>query len=487
MSLYELSAHDLSAKLAAGETSATEITKAFMGRIDSVEGAVGAFVTVSGDEAIAQAAKVDAKIAKGENISVLAGIPGGIKDNICINGVRTTCSSRMLENFIPPYDATVITKLKERDAIFIGKTNMDEFAMGSITETSYFKKTHNPWSMDCVPGGSSGGSAAAVAACEAAWALGSDTGGSIRQPAAFTGIVGMKPTYGRVSRYGCVAFASSLDQIGALTRDVTDCAHVLNAISGHDPLDSTSYNLAAPDFTAALGQDIKGMKIGIPKEYFAAGLAKDVEERVREAIKQLSSLGAEIVEISLPHTEYAVATYYIIAPAEASSNLARFDGVKYGYHSPGCKSASELTTKSRTEGFGSEVKRRVMLGTYVLSSGYYDAYYTKALKVRTLIIEDFKKAFDKVDVIVSPSTPTTAFPLGSQLDPISLYMLDAYTIPVNMAGLPGISIPCGLAGGKPVGLQIIGKALAESTVLRVAHAYEQSAGFHKLLAPVGGK
>ncbi len=487
MSLHELSAHELSAKLAAREASATEITKAFIERIESVEADVGAFVTVTADEALAQAAKVDAKIAKGEKVSTLAGIPGGIKDNICINGVRTTCSSRMLENFLPPYDATVIAKLKENDAVFIGKTNMDEFAMGSITETSYFKKTHNPWDLSCVPGGSSGGSAAAVSAREVAWALGSDTGGSIRQPAAFTGIVGMKPTYGRVSRYGAVAFASSLDQIGTLTRNVTDCAHVLNVISGHDPLDSTSYSQAAPDFTAALGQDIKGLKLGVPKEYFAAGLAKDVEERVREAINKLSALGAEIVDISLPHTEYAVATYYIIAPAEASSNMARFDGVKYGYHTPGCKSASELTTRSRTEGLGSEVKRRVMLGTYVLSSGYYDAYYTKALKVRTLIIEDFKKAFEKVDAIVSPSTPTTAFPLGSALDPISLYMLDAYTIPVNMAGLPGISVPCGLAGGKPAGLQIIGRALGEATMLRVAHAYEQSAGFDKLLAPLGGK
>ncbi|MDR2006753.1 MAG: Asp-tRNA(Asn)/Glu-tRNA(Gln) amidotransferase subunit GatA [Acidaminococcales bacterium] len=486
MALYNLPAHELGNKLRKKEVSSVELTRGFLNRIAEVEPEIGAFVTLCGETALESAALVDAKIGRGEPIAPLAGIAGAIKDILCIKGVKTTCSSHILDNFIAPYDATVIAKLKQNDAVFIGKANMDEFAMGSTTETSYFKKTKNPWALDCTPGGSSGGSAASVAAGEAAWSLGSDTGGSIRQPASFTGTVGLKPTYGRVSRYGCVAFASSLDQVGPITRDVTDCALVLNAISGHCEHDSTSYNLAAPDFTKALTPDIKGMKIGVPKEYFGAGLDKMVEEKVRGAIKHLSGLGAEIVDVSLPHTEYAVATYYIIAPAEASANLARFDGVKYGYRAPGCRNLIEMTVKTRTQGFGNEVKRRIMLGTYVLSSGYYDAYYNKAMKVRTLIIEDFKKVFGKVDILACPTAPTTALPLGSMLDPLSIYMLDVYTIPVNMAGLPGISLPCGFSGGKPVGLQLIGRALDEMSVLRAAYTYEQSAGFHKTAAPLGG-
>ena len=480
--LFKKTAHELSGMLKAKEISSEELTRSVLSRIDAVEGEIGAFVTVCADEAIARAKAVDEKIKKGEALPPLAGIPGAIKDNINIKGVRTTCSSRMLENFIAPYDATVIEKLDQNSAVYIGKSNMDEFAMGSTTETSYYKKTRNPWDTSCVPGGSSGGSAAAVAAQEAIWALGSDTGGSIRQPSAFTGTVGFKPTYGRVSRYGCVAFASSLDQIGSVTRDVTDCALVMNAISGYCEKDSTSYDMAAPDFTGALTGDIRGMKIGVPKEYFAKGLSKDVEEKVKAAIKQMESLGAEIVEVSLPHTEYAVATYYIIAPAEASSNLACFDGVKYGYRSQGAKNITEMMIGSRSEGFGPEVKRRIMLGTYVLSSGYYDAYYNKAMKVRTLINDDFKKVFEKVDVIACPTTPTAAFEFGSMLDLLSIYMLDAYTIPVNMAGLPAISVPCGFSGKRPVGLQIIGKALDEMNVIRAAYAYEQSTDFHKKLA-----
>ena len=485
--LFNLTAHELSDKISKKEVSSEELTNSVLSRIDNVEGSVEAFVTICKEEALSKAREVDAKIAKGEKVAPLAGIPGAIKDNICIKGTRTTCSSRMLENFIPPYDATVIEKLKQNDAIFIGKANMDEFAMGSTTETSYFKKTKNPWALDCVPGGSSGGSAASVSAQEAIWALGSDTGGSIRQPAALTGVVGMKPTYGRVSRYGCVAFASSLDQIGTITRDVTDTAMLLNVISGYCGLDSTSSTAEVPDFTKALVPDVKGMKIGIPKEYFAEGLDKEVGEKVKAAIKEMENYGAEIVEVSLPHTEYAVATYYIIAPAEASSNLARFDGVKYGYRSQGCKNVGEMMTKSRSEALGLEVQRRIMLGTYVLSSGYYDAYYNKAMKVRTLIMEDFKKVFDKVDIIACPTTPTTAFEIGSDLDPLAVYMLDAYTIPVNMAGLPAISVPCGFSQSKPVGLQVIGKPLDEMSVLKAAYTYEQGAGFHKQFAPLGGK
>lgn len=463
-----------------------ELTQALYERIDAVEDQVKAYVTLDKENALAQAAKVDAKIAAGETIASLAGIPGAIKDNICTKGLLTTCSSKMLANVVPIYDAHVIKKLRAEDTIFLGKTNMDEFAMGSTTESSYFQATHNPWNLDRVPGGSSGGSAAAIAAGEAIWTLGSDTGGSIRQPASFNGCVGIKPTYGRVSRYGCVAFASSLDQIGPITRDVTDAATVLNTICGKDEHDSTSLPVEVPDFTKALRQDVKGLRIGLPKEYYGEGLDPKVHAELKKAIAQYEAMGAEIVEISLPHTEYAVITYYIIAPAEASANLARYDGVRYGFRSANATSAPEMTTLSRTEGFGAEVKRRIMLGTYVLSSGYYDAYYKKAMQVRTLIRRDFDSAFEKCDVILAPTSPVVAYPIDGKMDPLSIYMLDVYTIPVNMAGLPGISVPCGFADGMPVGMQLIGKPLDEETVLRAAYTFEQANEYHKVLAPLGG-
>ena len=451
-----------------------------------VEEQVKAYVTLDKENALAQAAKVDAMIAAGEKIAPLAGIPGAIKDNICTKGLLTTCSSKMLANVVPIYDAHVIKKLRAEETIFLGKTNMDEFAMGSTTESSYFQATHNPWNLDRVPGGSSGGSAAAIAAGEAIWTLGSDTGGSIRQPASFNGCVGIKPTYGRVSRYGCVAFASSLDQIGPITRDVTDAATVLNTICGKDEHDSTSLPVEVPDFTKALRQDVKGLRIGLPKEYYGEGLDSKVHAELKKAIAQYEAMGAEIVEISLPHTEYAVITYYIIAPAEASANLARYDGVRYGFRAANATSAPEMTTLSRTEGFGAEVKRRIMLGTYVLSSGYYDAYYKKAMQVRTLIRRDFDSAFEKCDVILAPTSPVVAYPIDGKMDPLSIYMLDVYTIPVNMAGLPGISVPCGFADGMPVGMQLIGKPLDEETVLRAAYTFEQANEYHKVLAPLGG-
>ena len=472
MDLYKSTAHELHDKLVNKEISSVELTKAY--------------VTLDKENALAQAAKVDAMIAAGEKIAPLAGIPGAIKDNICTKGLLTTCSSKMLANVVPIYDAHVIKKLRAEETIFLGKTNMDEFAMGSTTESSYFQATHNPWNLDRVPGGSSGGSAAAIAAGEAIWTLGSDTGGSIRQPASFNGCVGIKPTYGRVSRYGCVAFASSLDQIGPITRDVTDAATVLNTICGKDEHDSTSLPVEVPDFTKALRQDVKGLRIGLPKEYYGEGLDPKVHAELKKAIAQYEAMGAEIVEISLPHTEYAVITYYIIAPAEASANLARYDGVRYGFRAANATSAPEMTTLSRTEGFGAEVKRRIMLGTYVLSSGYYDAYYKKAMQVRTLIRRDFDSAFEKCDVILAPTSPVVAYPIDGKMDPLSIYMLDVYTIPVNMAGLPGISVPCGFADGMPVGMQLIGKPLDEETVLRAAYTFEQANEYHKVLAPLGG-
>ncbi len=486
MSLFKQSIKQLNEQLTSKQLSAVELTKEYLNRAKQLEPQVDAFTNFCDDVALAQAQKVDDKIKNGESISLLSGIPGGIKDIINIKGVKTTCSSKILENFVAPYDATVISKLKQHDAVFLGKTNMDEFAMGSTTQTSYFKKTKNPWALNCVPGGSSGGSVASVAGRQVVWSLGTDTGGSIRQPAAFTGTTGIKPTYGRVSRFGCVAFSSSLDQIGPIASSVEDCAIVLNAICGHCENDSTSSKMAVPDFTSGLNGDVRGMKIGVPKEYFSKGLDSKVAEQVKKAIEHYQSLGAEIVDISLPHTEYAVATYYIIAPAEASSNLARFDGVKYGYRQDG-KDLVDMMVKTRSNGFGEEVKRRIMLGTYVLSAGFYDAYYNKAMKVRTLIVQDFKNAFDKVDVIISPTTPTTAFPIGNSLSPIELYMLDAYTIPVNMAGLPGMSVPCGFVDNKPVGLQIIGKPFDEQTVLKAGYAFEQTTDYHKQFAPVGGK
>ncbi|MCI6223262.1 MAG: Asp-tRNA(Asn)/Glu-tRNA(Gln) amidotransferase subunit GatA [Selenomonadales bacterium] len=486
MNLYDQTVHGLHEQLKKKEISSVDLTNAVYDRIGAVEDKVAAYVTLDKENALKQAARVDAMIAAGQEIKPLAGIPGAIKDNISTKGLRTTCSSHILDNFIPVYDAHVIENLRKDETIFLGKTNMDEFAMGSTTKTSYFKKTCNAWNLDRVPGGSSGGSAAAVSAGEAIWALGSDTGGSIRQPASFNGIVGIKPTYGRVSRYGCVAFASSLDQIGPLTRDVTDATLVLNTICGVDAHDSTSLPVDVPDFTKALRQDVKGLRIGLPKEFFGKGTDPKVKEQILLAAEKYKELGAEVKEVSLPHTEYAVITYYIIAPAEASANLARFDGVRYGYRNKLATSAPEMTKKSRSEGFGAEVKRRIMLGTYVLSSGYYDAYYKKAMQVRTLIKRDFDEVFKECDVLLTPTSPVVAYSLDEKMDPLTLYMLDVTTIPVNMAGLPGISIPCGFADGMPVGMQLIGKALDEETILRAAYTFEQATEFHKAYAPLGG-
>ena len=488
MELYKLTAHELHDKLVNKEVSSVELTNALYARIDEVEDQVNAYVTLDKENALAQAAKVDAKIAAGEAIAHLAGIPGAIKDNIYTKGLLTTCSSKMLSNVTPIYDAHVIKNLRADETIFLGKTNMDEFAMGSTTESSFYGPTRNPWNLERVPGGSSGGSAAAIAAGEAIWTLGSDTGGSIRQPASFNGCVGIKPTYGRVSRYGCVAFASSLDQIGPITKDVTDAATVLNTICGKDEMDSTSLNVEVPDFTKALVQDVKGLRIGLPKEYFGDGIDAEVKAEIMKAVKKYEELGAEIVEVSLPHTEYAVITYYIIAPAEASANLARYDGVRYGFRNMEAASAPEMTTLSRTEGFGLEVRRRIMLGTYVLSSGYYDAYYNKAMQVRTLIRRDFDAAFEKCDVLLTPTSPVPAYKIDGHMDPLTTYMLDVTTIPVNMAGLPGISIPCGFASdGMPIGMQLIGKVLDEETILRAAYTFEQATEYHKVFAPLGGK
>ena len=488
MRLFDKPAHVLHDMLKAKEISAVELTNDVYARIDEVEDKVQAFLTLTKDTALEQAAKVDKKIADGGEIAFLEGIPGAIKDNICTKGIKTTCASKILENFVPPYNATVVNKLSAVNPVIVGKLNMDEFAMGGSTENSAFHPTHNPWNLDCVPGGSSGGSAASVAAGTSIWALGSDTGGSIRQPASFCGVVGMKPTYGRVSRYGLVAFASSLDQIGPLTRDVTDCAQVMNVISGHDEMDSTSSSAAVPDFTKALVQDIKGLKVGLPKEYFAKGMDPDVEKTIRAAVDQLQALGAELVEISLPHTDYGIATYYLVAPAEAATNLERYDGVSDGVRVDGADIV-EMMTNTRTQLFGAEVKRRIMIGNYALSSGYYDAYYLKALKVRTLVQQDFVKAFEKVDVIAAPTSPTPAYKIGSMTaDPLQMYLQDTYTVPLNLAGLPGITVPCGYSDNKmPIGLQIIGKALDEETIIRVAYTYEQSQSFCKDMAPLGGK
>lgn len=487
MRLYEKPAHVLHDMLVNKEITSVELTQDVLQRIDEVEGDVEAYLTITREEALKQAAAVDEKIANGEEISFLEGIPGAIKDNICTKGVKTTCASKILEHFVPPYDATVMTKIKAENPVLLGKVNMDEFAMGGSTENSAYHVTHNPWNLDCVPGGSSGGSAAAVAAGTAIWALGSDTGGSIRQPASFCGVVGMKPTYGRVSRYGLVAYASSLDQIGPLTRDVTDCAHLLNIIAGHDEMDSTSSTADVPDYTKSLVEDVKGLKIGLPKEYFVKGMDPEVEQAVRAAIEKYKELGAEVVEISLPHTEYAISTYYLIAPAEAATNLERYDGVSYGERVDG-EDLVQMMTNTRDEKFGEEVKRRIMIGNYALSAGYYDAYYLKALKVRTLVQQDYMEAFKKVDVIMAPTAPTPAFKIGEMIaDPLQMYLQDVCTVPLNLAGLPGISIPCGRSSkGLPIGLQIIGKALDEATLIRAAYTYEQSQDYHKEMADLGG-
>ncbi len=489
MKLFEQPAHVLHDMLVNKEITSLELTQAVLARIDEVEGDVQAYLTITREEALAQAKAVDEKIAKGEEIAFLEGIPGAIKDNICTKGIKTTCASKILQKFVPPYDATVMQKLEAQNPVVLGKTNLDEFAMGGSTENSAYHPTCNPWNTDCVPGGSSGGSAAAVAAGTAVWALGSDTGGSIRQPASFCGVVGMKPTYGRVSRYGLVAYASSLDQIGPITKDVTDCAHILNIIAGRDEMDSTSLDVQVPDFTKALVQDVKGLKIGLPKEYFVKGMDPEVEAAVKNGVKELEKLGAEVVEISLPNTDYAISTYYLIAPAEAATNLARYDGVSYGERAEDAADLVEMMTKTRTQYLGEEVKRRIMIGNYALSAGYYDAYYLKALKVRRLVKEDYDKAFKDVDVIICPAAPSVAYKIGEKIaNPLEMYLQDACTVPLNLAGLPGISVPCGYNKDKmPIGMQIIGKALDEETILRVAYTYEQSQSYHEDRAQLGGK
>ncbi|HLI49339.1 MAG TPA: Asp-tRNA(Asn)/Glu-tRNA(Gln) amidotransferase subunit GatA [Chthonomonas sp.] len=465
--------------LAKGEISAQELATLFLQRIEALEPHLQAYLTVTPEEAIAQAKAVDEKRARKEPLHPLAGIPIALKDNLCTRGIRTTAASKILYNFVPPYDATVVAHLRESGMVFLGKTNLDEFAMGSSTENSGFQPTRNPWDLERVPGGSSGGSAAAVAAAEAPLALGSDTGGSIRQPAALCGIVGMKPTYGRVSRYGLIAYASSLDQIGPFARTVADCALLLQAISGHDPLDSTCLNLEVPDYVGALTGEIKGLRLGVPKEYFGAGVQPEVAAAVRQAIEVLAGLGATVEECSLPTTDYALAAYYIIAPAECSSNLARFDGVRYGLRSKEWVGHIGLTEKTRDEGFGPEVKQRIVVGTYALSAGYYDAYYRRAQQTRTLIRRDFDRAFERFDALVTPTSPTPAFRIGEKADPLEMKLADVCTIPVNMAGLPGLSVPCGFVNGLPVGLQLIGKPFDETTLLRIAHAYEQATDWHR--------
>lgn len=463
------------------ELSPVELTKSILDRIEDKDNKLNTYITVLSEKALESAKKAEEEISSGNYRGPLHGIPLGLKDIFITKDVTTTCGSKMLENFIPPYNATVTKKLMDEGAVILGKNNMDEFAMGSSTETSYFGPTANPWDVERVPGGSSGGSASATSASLCLGSVGTDTGGSIRQPASLCGVVGMKPTYGRVSRFGMIAFASSLDQAGPLTKTVEDTAIILNAISGPDPRDSTCANIPVPDYTKSLKNDLQGLKIGIPKEYFVEGMDKDVEEASKKAISEIENLGAEIVEISLPHTEYAVLTYYIIAPSEASSNLARYDGVKYGFRAEGAESLGDMYFKTRAQGFGDEVKRRIMLGTYALSSGYYDAYYLKAQRVRTLIKKDFNEAFEKVDAIVAPTTPEVAFKIGEKTqDPIKMYLSDVLTIPCNIAGLPGISVPCGFSkDGLPIGIQVLGKPFDEETVLHVAHAYEQNTNWRE--------
>ena len=477
MALYKLTLHELQEKFTNGEVTAREIVQAYSLRISQVEPKVKAYITFAKESALAQADALDQKLKGWRRTMPLMGMPLAVKDNICTEDVLTTCASRILGNFVPPYDATVIARLRGQGYLLLGKTNLDEFAMGSSTENSAFGPSRNPWNLGSIPGGSSGGSAAAVAADECVAALGSDTGGSIRQPAACCGGVGLKPTYGRVSRFGLVAFASSLDQIGPITKDVTDAAVLLNVIAGHDPLDSTSANLPVPDYTKVFRRkDLKKVRVGVPQEYFAEGLDPEVDQAVRGAIEELKRLGGDIKDVKLPTTDAAIATYYVVATAEASSNLARYDGVKYGLRSKQTKDLLEMYMTTRQEGFGPEVKRRIMLGTYALSAGYYDAYYGKAQAVRTLIRRDFEAAFQEVDLIVTPVMPTPAFKLGEKVaDPLQMYLSDIYTISVNLAGIPAISLPCGFSkAGLPIGLQIIGRAFEEETVLRAAHAYEQA-------------
>lgn len=472
--------HEYAELLKQRKLSSVELTKQYLARIEKADAQIGSYITVCPDEALAAAGKADERIAKGE-ATLLTGIPVGIKDNICTEGITTTCASKMLYNFVPPYDATVTKRLKNEGAVILGKLNMDEFAMGSSTESSYFKKTKNPYDLTRVPGGSSGGSAASVSADLAPYALGSDTGGSIRQPAAFCGNVGLKPTYGLVSRFGLIAFASSLDQIGSFTKDVTDCAIVLNAIAGYDKMDSTSVDADKTDYTKALGLPLKGMKIGVPKQYLESGIQTEIKEAVENAIKVYEMLGAECEECSLPLSKFALPAYYLISSAEASSNLARFDGIKYGYRAEEYHGLADLYERTRSEGFGEEVKRRIMLGTYALSSGYYDAYYKKAQQVRGLIKRDFAACFEKYDVLLTPTTPTTAYKFGEKSDPVAMYMGDICTVAVNIAGLPAISIPAGLdKKGMPIGIQLIANSFDERKLLTAAFAYERETGYEKL-------
>ena len=481
MELYRLTIHELRDLIQQGRVSPVQVVQNLFIRIGQVEDRIQAYNTLTPRTALGFAKKFEDMLARKEKVPPLAGVPVAIKDVICTKGVATTCSSKVLETYIPPYNATVVNRLNAAGCVMLGKTNMDEFAMGSSTENSAFKKTKNPWCLDCVPGGSSGGSAAAVAADMCAGALGSDTGGSVRQPAGFCGITALKPTYGRVSRFGLVAFASSLDQIGPMTKDVRDAAILLRTFAGHDPLDSTSANLPVPDYEAALTGEIAGLRIGIPREYFVPGMDPEVESAIDQAIRVLERLGAARETVSLPHTDYAVATYYLVATAEASSNLARYDGVKYGYRTPQSEHLIDMYMKTRREGFGPEVKRRIILGTYALSAGYYDAYYLKALKVRTLIRQDFTEAFTRCDVIVTPTSPAPPFKFGEKIDdPLQMYLEDIFTISANLAGVPGINVNCGFTkSGLPIGLQIIGKPFDEQTILKVAHAFEQATDWHK--------
>jgi len=480
MSLFDNSVSELHQLLHKKELSVTDLVEESYKRINEVDDKVQAFLTLDEEKARNAAKAMDDRLGTDDAKGLLFGMPIGIKDNIVTKGLRTTCASKILDNFDPIYDATVMNKLHNAETLTIGKLNMDEFAMGSSNENSAFKKTKNPWNLETVPGGSSGGSAASVASGEVLFSLGSDTGGSIRQPAAFCGVVGLKPTYGRVSRYGLVAFASSLDQIGPVTRTVEDNAYLLQAISGLDPMDSTSANVEVPNFAQALTGDVKGLKIAVPKEYLGEGVREEVRQSVLDALKVLEKLGAVWEEVSLPHSKYALAAYYLLSSSEASANLARFDGVRYGYRTDDATSLIDMYKKTRSEGFGEEVKRRIMLGTFALSSGYYDAYYKKAQKVRTLIKNDFDEVFKKYDVIIGPTTPTPAFKIGENIDdPLTMYANDVLTIPVNLAGVPGISIPCGFSNGLPLGLQIIGKYFDESTIYKTAYAFEQATDYHK--------
>jgi aspartyl-tRNA(Asn)/glutamyl-tRNA(Gln) amidotransferase subunit A len=483
--LYELTIDEAHTLLAARKISSTELTRAVLDRIDRTDAQVKSFITIMPEAALRQAAAADERLKRGD-APPLCGIPVAVKDVILTNGIRSTAGSKILGNFVPPYDATVTSRLFGAGAVCVGKLNCDEFAMGSSTESSAFAITRNPWDLERVPGGSSGGSASAAAAGQCLGSLGTDTGGSIRQPAALCGVVGLKPTYGRVSRYGVVAYASSLDQVGPLGRTVRDCAQLLSVIAGRDPRDSTSVDLAVPDFASALSGDLNGVRLGLPVEYFKEGIHRDVEEAVRAAVRVIESLGATVEEVSLPHTEFAIPAYYLIATAEASSNLSRYDGIKYGLRAD-AGNLLEMYQRTRADGFGPEVKRRIMLGTYALSSGYYDAYYLKAQKVRTLIRRDFHRVFERCAAVVTPTTPTTAFRVGEKTtDPLQMYLEDIYTVAVNLAGLPALSLPCGFDGsGLPIGLQIMGRPFDEPTVLRIAHAYEQATEWHRRRPEIG--